>query len=121
MSQVCLNVTRFPTPTAIVWMSPSLSAHLLQSYVQQSGQTRIPFKPGGHNMTNILSSGNMSYNANMHGMQSLQGSNFSPNISLDNSYQDANMSTLESIAALQAKLNQKLGPEYISERPAPGG
>lgn len=29
--------------------------------------------------------------------------------------------TAQSIAALQAKLNQKLGPEYISQRPGPGG
>ena len=29
--------------------------------------------------------------------------------------------TARQIAALQAKLNQKLGPEYISQRPGPGG
>lgn len=29
--------------------------------------------------------------------------------------------TILKIASLQAKLNQKLGPEYISQRPGPGG
>lgn len=29
--------------------------------------------------------------------------------------------TAQQIAKLQAKLNQKLGPEYISQRPGPGG
>jgi DNA repair and recombination protein RAD52 len=29
--------------------------------------------------------------------------------------------TTKKIASLQAKLNQKLGPEYISQRPSPGG
>ena len=29
--------------------------------------------------------------------------------------------TAKKIASLQAKLNQKLGPEYISQRPGPGG
>jgi DNA repair and recombination protein RAD52 len=104
-------------------MSPSLSAHLIESFEQQlaKGQSKIPFQATFHNMTNILTSGNMSYNASLHGMQSFQGSNTSPNFSLENSYQETSMSTLESIATLQAKLNQRLGPEYISQRPAPGG
>jgi DNA repair and recombination protein RAD52 len=31
------------------------------------------------------------------------------------------LKTANAIATLQAKLNQKLGPEYISQRPGPGG
>lgn len=37
--------------------------------------------------------------------------------------QDSNMSetSARQIATLQAKLSQRLGPEYISQRPGPGG
>jgi Rad52/22 family double-strand break repair protein len=41
---------------------------------------------------------------------------------LQQQYEEARaLRTAERIAALQAKLNQKLGPEYISQRPGPGG
>ena len=36
-------------------------------------------------------------------------------------YQELSEATTLKIANLQAKLNQKLGPEYISQRPGPGG
>ena len=35
--------------------------------------------------------------------------------------EDISEATAKKIATLQAKLNQKLGPEYISQRPGPGG
>ncbi|KAH0580949.1 hypothetical protein H2248_012102 [Termitomyces sp. 'cryptogamus'] len=70
-------------------------------------------------------SGAMSFNSQMHGVPivgnqstgdhsfaSTQPSFFNPELSED---------TAMRIAALQAKLNQKLGPEYISQRPGPGG
>ena len=41
-------------------------------------------------------------------------SGFNPNDSISED-------TAKKIASLQAKLNQKLGPEYISQRPGPGG
>lgn len=34
---------------------------------------------------------------------------------------DLSEETAKRIATLQAKLNKKLGPEYISQRPGPGG
>ncbi|KAF8609580.1 Rad52/22 double-strand break repair protein [Ceratobasidium sp. AG-I] len=34
---------------------------------------------------------------------------------------DSNFSSHEQLAAMQAKLNRKLGPEFISQRPGPGG
>ncbi|KAF4564546.1 DNA repair protein rad52 [Pleurotus pulmonarius] len=37
------------------------------------------------------------------------------------SYMDLSQATAAKIATLQAKLNKKLGPEYISQRPGPGG
>ncbi|KAF8586842.1 recombination protein Rad52, partial [Ramaria rubella] len=39
----------------------------------------------------------------------------------DPSYYDISVATHKQIASLQAKLDQKLGPEYISQRPGPGG
>jgi DNA repair and recombination protein RAD52 len=64
----------------------------------------------------------MSFNPMMHGTPlaqqsfSLFGSQlgFNPNDSISED-------TAKKIASLQAKLNQKLGPEYISQRPGPGG
>ena len=37
------------------------------------------------------------------------------------SFMDISASTASRIATLQAKLDKKLGPEYISQRPGPGG
>ncbi|KZP33750.1 recombination protein Rad52, partial [Athelia psychrophila] len=41
--------------------------------------------------------------------------------SFNNESQGTSEETLLRIHRLQAKLNQKLGPEYISQRPGPGG
>jgi hypothetical protein len=71
----------------------------------------------------------MSYNAAMHG-------NFSAYLSFSHSQQspatrlngrrpggnvDLPAQTAQQISMLQAKLNEKLGTEYISQRPGPGG
>lgn len=60
----------------------------------------------------------MSYNASIHG-----GTSPFPALSnpLDPTFHDISVATHKQIASLQAKLNQKLGPEYISQRPGPGG
>lgn len=55
----------------------------------------------------------MSLNPQMHGTQP-----FSYSQPL---FQDISDATTIKVNALQAKLNQKLGPEYISQRPGPGG
>lgn len=70
----------------------------------------------GQPQSRIVTSGAMSFDASMHG--SFRPTNpfynypFSMDISED---------TAIKIATLQAKLNKKLGPEYISQRPGPGG
>lgn len=58
----------------------------------------------------ISSHGPMSFNPSMHGTPSF-----------NNESQGTSEETLLRIHRLQAKLNQKLGPEYISQRPGPGG
>ncbi|KIL62747.1 hypothetical protein M378DRAFT_80777 [Amanita muscaria Koide BX008] len=59
----------------------------------------------------------------MHGSQMFNAP-FTPySFGTQNSFasEDISEATLKKVAALQAKLNQKLGPEYISQRPGPGG
>ncbi len=100
-------------------MSPSLSAHLVASYEEQKviKQSNIPFQISAPTMTSIVTSGAMSYNANMHGTQSFSLTQHST----DSGMMEVSSFSIERVAALQAKLEQKLGPEYISHRPAPGG
>lgn len=62
----------------------------------------------------------MSFDPDMHGNS--QPTNVIPDLSEGNTtYMNLSKSTAMKIAALQAKLNQQLGPEYISTRPGGGG
>lgn len=66
----------------------------------------------------LVCSGPMAFNSSMHGQA------FAPYaFGTQSSFMSEEMSeaTAKKIASLQAKLNQKLGPEYISQRPGPGG
>lgn len=69
----------------------------------------------------MISQGNMSFNPHMHGTQqsSQPFSMFGSQGTM--AYQELSEATAIKIASLQSKLNQKLGPEYISQRPGPGG
>lgn len=93
-------------------MAGAFSGHLLNAF------NNVPAQPS----TPIITSGAMSFNARGHGTpppffspshmpHSLFG--FTP-LSEDST-------TAKHIASLQAKLNKKLGPEYISQRPGPAG
>ncbi|KAK2461230.1 hypothetical protein APHAL10511_006757 [Amanita phalloides] len=91
-------------------MAGAFSGHLLDSY--NSTQSK-----------NIISSGALSFNPNMHGSP-VWGGTFNPYaFGTQNSFmsEDVSEATAKKIATLQVKLNQKLGPEYISQRPGPGG
>lgn len=94
-------------------MAGAFSGHLADSYDKSMQRPTPGF---GQSRSSIVTSGAMSFDASMHG--SFRSSNpfsdhsFSTNISED---------TAIKIATLQAKLNMKLGPEYISQRPGPGG
>lgn len=61
----------------------------------------------------------MSFNPQMHGTFTSQPS-FASDMNMS-SYMELSEATAIKIATLQAKLNKKLGPEYISQRPGPGG
>lgn len=98
-------------------MAGAFSGHLLNAFNNIPPQSSTP---------TIITSGAMSFDARAHGTpvpsspsvfyplpmaSSLSG--FTP-LSEDST-------TAKQIATLQAKLNKKLGPEYISQRPGPGG
>ncbi|KAJ7185847.1 RAD52 DNA repair protein [Mycena filopes] len=93
-------------------MAGALSGHIIDSFESSvSNQS-------------ICTDGLISFNPNMHG-------SFNPNMhSTQQSFSFANpspasTSTSESaydrVNLLQTKLNQRLGPEFISQRPGPGG
>lgn len=65
----------------------------------------------------IVSSGPMSFAPQMHGSHA----NMSQPSFFENSWMELSQETAGKIAQLQAMLNKKLGPEYISQRPGPGG
>jgi len=89
-------------------MAGAFSGHLVDSY-EMSMRRPIP-------VSSIVTSGAMTFDASMHG-------GFKQNIPVSDHLFSVYPSedTAVKIATLQAKLNKKLGPEYISQRPGPGG
>lgn len=106
-------------------MSSAFSGHLVDQF-HYSNQPRGPF--GQHNAagpSSISTHGAMSFDPSMHGNSIKPDPSLSQSFSLfiedQPSYMDLSEATALKIARLQAKLDQKLGPEYISTRPGPGG
>ncbi|KAF5389611.1 hypothetical protein D9757_004219 [Collybiopsis confluens] len=112
-------------------MAGALSGHILDSFYspksQNSGPFGMPINPSFNDSTsswptstdNIITSGAMSFDKDMHG--SAQKMHLLSDFSQDPTFLNLSKATAAKIAALQAKLNQQLGPEYISTRPGPGG
>ncbi|KAI5118012.1 hypothetical protein M0805_003449 [Coniferiporia weirii] len=103
-------------------MSSALSGHLVEQYYTFH-QSRAPFGQPFH-ASQLATNGPMSFAPQMHGSfpsqpafldQSMASMNAAP------SYMDMSEATARKVATLQAKLDKKLGPEYISQRPGPGG
>ncbi|KAJ7359694.1 RAD52 DNA repair protein [Mycena albidolilacea] len=93
-------------------MAGALSGHIINSYESSMSNQ------------SICTDGLISFNPNLHGsfnpnMHSTQQS-FSFN-NLSHASTSMSESTYDRVSRLQAKLNQKLGPEFISQRPGPGG
>lgn len=93
-------------------MAGAFSGHLINQYNPNS-----PFN------SSIVSHGAMSFNPNMHGMPQGQPERSFSFFGNDPSFANDSISeeSARKLASLQVKLNQKLGPEYISQRPGPGG
>jgi DNA repair and recombination protein RAD52 len=91
-------------------MAGALSGHLVDQ-----------FHPNNPLNSSIVSNGPMSFNPSMHGtpyaQQSFSFFGSEPSFANDSISEE----TARRIATLQVKLDQKLGPEYISQRPGPGG
>ncbi|KAI5996241.1 hypothetical protein EDD15DRAFT_2163823 [Pisolithus albus] len=90
-------------------MAGAFSGHLLDSFNA---------KPSMHAAApSIVTSGAMSFSPQAHGF-----SPFYPTSLFGHTpFADPPEETATKIATLQAKLNKKLGPEFVSQRPGPGG
>lgn len=86
-------------------MNHALSSHLMESFEQSRRVSTPPF--GGHGLTAANTSTQLGFFPLSHG-------NFSQ-MSSTSSF------SADRLAEMQAKLNKKLGPEFISQRPGPGG
>lgn len=97
-------------------MAGAFSGHLLQTFQAAQHALRGPFGQTPSIDPNLSIHGPMSFAPNMHGTFPAQSSFFQ-----DSTLVDLSDETAKRIATLQAKLDKKLGPEYISQRPGPGG
>ena len=91
-------------------MSGVFSGHLINGH-----------HPNNPSNSSIVTHGAISFNPMMHGTPYAQQSfsMFGSQSSFGN--ESISEETAKKIATLQVKLNQKLGPEFISQRPGPGG
>ncbi|KAG1876262.1 hypothetical protein F4604DRAFT_688031 [Suillus subluteus] len=94
-------------------MAGAFSGHLLDSF---NTPMQRPASGFGQPRSRVITGGAMSFDASMHGSFGSTNSFADHSLSMDMSDD-----TAIKIATLQAKLNKKLGPEYISQRPGPGG
>ncbi|KAG6331988.1 hypothetical protein ID866_7100 [Astraeus odoratus] len=91
-------------------MAGAFSGHLLDTFnAKQSMQSAA--------QPSIVTSGAMSFSPQAHGFLPFLPAPFFGCAQVADPQED----TAAKIAALQAKLNKKLGPEFISQRPGPGG
>jgi DNA repair and recombination protein RAD52 len=99
-------------------MAGAFSGHLLNAYYTLN-QNRPAFAAFGQNVqsSQLAVHGPMSFLPAMHGSFREQPSFLDPHPS----FMELSEATAAKIAQLQTKLDQKLGPEYISQRPGPGG
>ena len=99
-------------------MAGAFSGHLLHTFNNGTAQPSTP---------TIVTSGAMSFDARAHGTPAPSLAPppfFSPSLphaGFGFTPFSEDSTTFKQIATLQAKLNKKLGPEYISQRPGPGG
>lgn len=95
-------------------MAGAFSGHLLNAFNGTSAQPSTP---------TVVTSGAMSFDARMHGTPVPSFPPFfSPSpVPFGLTPLTEESTAAKQIATLQAKLNKKLGPEYISQRPGPGG
>lgn len=100
-------------------MAGAFSGHLIDSFLSAQQRLRGPFGQHASASPEITTHGAMAFAPGMHGTFN---HSVPPSMSaMDPIFMDLSTETAKMIATLQAKLNKKLGPEYISQRPGPGG
>lgn len=107
-------------------MAGAFSGALLDSYhtVSRARPPFAPFAAAPLAPSQLSVSGGMSWNPAMHGSfhsQPLFTLPSQPTGAGEASFMDLSQASALKIAELQAKLDRKLGPEYVSQRPGPGG
>lgn len=111
-------------------MASAFSGHLVDSFYTIN-QSRAPFGQqqafgvgGGstpqRRIETLATHGPMSFNPSMHG-QGQPSFLLEADSTAASAMMDMSDATIMKLASLQAKLDQKLGPEYISTRAGPGG
>jgi DNA repair and recombination protein RAD52 len=122
------------------WPMSALSTHLINAHTGLTNPSALPpfasASQTSRHPPSLVISGAMSYNPLMHGSfsaypsfsqhhQPLFGTRYNANApqqtTMPSAYVDISTQTAQQIATLQAKLDKRLGPEYISQRPGPGG
>lgn len=95
-------------------MAGAFSGHLLNTFNDGPAQFNTP---------TIVTSGAMSFDPRAHGTPapSFFSPPSAPHALFGFTPFSEDSTTAKQIATLQAKLNKKLGPEYISQRPGPAG
>lgn len=95
-------------------MSGAFSGYLIDSFL--TAQT--PRGPFGQPSPQVSTYGPLAFAPNMHGTFTQQSN---ASMMSDTSFMALSEDTAVKLATLQAKLNKKLGPEFVSQRPGPGG
>jgi len=137
----CLNlVSASPSRHHPCWPMSALSTHLISAWTGLINPSGLPpfasSSQTARTPPTVATFGPMSYNAAIHGNfntypsfsnspshsqqpQPPVGSGYNPNIPQQADV-DLSVHTAQQIATLQAKLDKKLGPEFISRRLGPG-
>lgn len=100
-------------------MAGSFSGHLVDTFLSAQQQARGPF--GQNANSDIVTYGPMAFAPSMHGTFGTSLPQPSTLFNTDPILMSVSEETAKRIATLQAKLNKKLGPEFVSQRPGPGG
>jgi DNA repair and recombination protein RAD52 len=102
-------------------MAGSFSSHLIDSFLSTQQQSRGPFGQHMPAQPEIATYGPMAFAPSMHGTFATNLARPSALFNADPIYMNLSEENAMKIATLQAKLNKKLGPEFVSQRPGPGG
>ena len=102
-------------------MAGSFSGHLVDTFLSAQQQARGPFGQNANANPEIATYGPMAFAPSMHGTFGTNLPQPSTLFHMDPTHMSISEETAKNIATLQAKLNKKLGPEFVSQRPGPGG